>query len=402
MKLSDRLRAREKKLTVKKRLTYSNIIMFLVPVAVTVLTAFIALAVAFYAFSRFCLPRMGLSMRELHDMGEQYENDLKTFGMLLLVLALVMLALLILSIVLTNRFLTRFMYRRIEEPLWLVSDGMARIGAGNLESPVVYDREDEFRPVCDTVNLMAARLRESAEQSAAEEQSRKELFAGISHDLRSPLTSVRAYTEALLEGVAQTPEDEKRYLLKIHTHEFEIERMVEQLFLYTKMELKTYPVHMQTLNLRRELLRICNDNPMEHLQVINKDVPPFAVYADPFLLERIAVNLLGNSEKYRSGELATVRISAEKDGDGILLCFEDDGPGVSEELLPRLFDAFYRTDPARRNPAGGSGLGLAIVQQAVHHMNGSVWAENRESGGLRIRIRLQEGKENAENTDCGR
>ena len=107
MKLSDRLRAREKKLTVKKRLTYSNIIMFLVPVAVTVLTAFIALAVAFYAFSRFCLPRMGLSMRELHDMGEQYENDLKTFGMLLLVLALVMLALLILSIVLTNLFLIR-------------------------------------------------------------------------------------------------------------------------------------------------------------------------------------------------------------------------------------------------------------------------------------------------------
>lgn len=387
MRITTKLRTRVDGLSIRKRLTYSNILMFLIPVAVTVATAIFMFAVAALVFKYAYLPRM----KPLEEMGEQYEREIKSFLFLVAGLCLLMLVLLILSIVLTNRFLTRFMFRRVEEPLLLLTEGVEKVSAGRLDYAIPYDRTDEFRAVCEAFNDMTARLKSAADQSAAEEQSRRELFAGISHDLRSPLTSVRAYTEALLDGVAKTPEDTRRYLTKIRLHEAEIEHMVEALFLYTKMELRDYPVHLQTLDLAAELARICEENPSDaHLTVDRSGVPPLAVTADPFLLERILLNLLDNSRKYRRGETAHVRISAARADGGVLLSVTDDGIGVKAELLPRLFDPFYRTDPARNNPAGGSGLGLAIVREAAEHLGGRVWAETAPGGGLCIRILLQE------------
>lgn len=401
------LKDRVRRMSIRQRLTCSNLLMFLIPVAVTVLTALAAGAVALYALERFYLPRMGLTVRDLHQMGEQYESDVKSFLILLFFLCLVMLGVLVLSIVLTNRFLTRFMFRRVEEPLELLRAGVARINRGEPGRIISYDREDEFAPVFCAFNDMAEQLRISAEQAAAQDQSRRELFAGISHDLRSPLTSVRAYTEALLDGVARTPADTRRYLTKIRVHEAEIERLVEALFLYAKMELKDYPVHLQSLNLRTELLRICGEcapqptagqpgeQPDGQPSVLTdlSGVLPLCVRADPFLLERIVCNLVDNSRKYRKGACAHVRFTATPADGGVLLSVADDGIGVPEARLSRLFDPFYRTDPARNRPADGSGLGLAIVREAVGHLGGRVWAENVPDGGLDVRILLPEGKE---------
>ena len=400
MRILEKAKDRVHHLTIRKRLNYSNILMFLIPVAVTILTALASICIAFYAFEHFYLPRMGLTMRELHEMGEQYKHDLKSFMILAAALGFVMFALLVLSIVFTNRFLTRFVIQRVQEPLDLLTEGVSQISSGRLDYTISYDRRDEFLPVCEAFNEMAERLKQSTEQSAAEEQHRRELFAGISHDLRSPLTSVRAYTEALLDGVAKTPEDTKRYLTKIRLHEAEIEHMTEALFLYTKMGLKDYPVHMQKLNLRSELSRICEENPPEeHIAVDLTGVAPFTVTADSFLLERIVLNLLDNSCKYRRGEQVHVRITATADTGTVLLSVADDGIGVPQELLPRLFDPFYRTDPARNNPAGGSGLGLAIVREAVSHIGGTVWAENVTDGGLDVKIRLQEVIDHGKHSD---
>ena len=395
MKLIERIDA----LTVRKRLAVSNVIMFVLPVAVTAVAALVAAALAFWVFSKLYLPRLGLSMRELHDMGEQYEDSLKSFLVFAAALCIVMLALMVAAIVVTNRFLTRFVFRRLEEPLDIISEAVGRVSAGNLETPVVYARNDEFRPVTDALELMRCRLYESAERTATEEQVRRELFAGISHDLRSPLTSVRAYTEALIDGVAKTPEDEEKYLRKIRAHELEIERMTDSLFLYSKMELRDYPVHIKPLDVRAELERIIADNPMEHLCASVQTDGELRIAADPMLFERVAVNLLGNSQKYRRGDTAHVTVTASRTEDGILIAFADDGPGVPSDLLPRLFEPFYRTDPARKHPAGGSGLGLAIVRRAVAHMGGSVWAEDLPDGGLCVKIILKEADRDAENTD---
>lgn len=375
-------------MTIQKRLTRSNLIMILVPVGVTALMALSGLAAALYLLDTIYLPQLGMTLEEAHAQLESYERTFQTLEIFVWCYVAVLGLAVVLSIALTNQFLTRFMYRHISEPLALLVEGVDRVREGDLESPIQYDAPDEFRPACEAVNLMAARLRDSMEQSQLEQQSRKELFAGISHDLRSPLTAIRAYTEALLDNVAPSPERQRRYLETIRDKEADIERMVEQLFLFSKLELSDFPLHPERLELRAELERIVRETPMEDLTVSLEGLRPAEIVADRLQLERVALNIMENSRKYRERPTARLEISSEYDGDTVVLRFADDGPGVPDEALPKLFNVFYRTDPARKNPNGGSGLGLSIVEKAVRQMGGTITAENRPEGGLLLRLRL--------------
>ena len=138
---------------------------------------------------------------------------------------------------------------KIEEPLDILTDGVRQIRDGNLDYRIDYVREDEFRPVCDDFNEMALRLKESVERVQKQERSRKELIAGISHDIRSPLTSIQAYVEGLIDGIARTPEKKQEYLHTIKNKAEDLEHIVSQLFLFSKMELGEYPERMCLMNL---------------------------------------------------------------------------------------------------------------------------------------------------------
>lgn len=390
-RLRTRLNEYDKNLTVKKRLSVSNVIMFLIPILVTAIIAAFCVGIAYYTFVVVYLPRLQLNIDDIERLDEQYEAALASFELIVVFLIIFVLAVIVISIILTNRFLTRFVIRRVSEPLDVIAGGVERIRRGNLDTHINYDRNDEFKPVIEAVNLMTDKLRESAERAQSEEQSRRELYAGISHDLRSPLTGVRAYTEALLDGVAGTPEDERKYLIKIHNRELDIERMVEQIFLFSKMEMTDFPINMQPLNVRDELFTIASENPIDHLNADFSRVPPYTVEADPALLCRIVMNLMENNRKYRKNDTANVKVTAEAADGYVNVVFADDGPGVSDEYLPKLFDAFYRTDPARKNPSGGSGLGLAVVKKALLRMGGDARAFRNEDGGLSVMIILKEG-----------
>ena len=294
-----------------------------------------------------------------------------------------------LTILMTNRFLTRFVVRKIEEPLNLLSEGARRLGEGDLDFRITYTGKDEFAPVCGAFNEMAARLKESVERTRRDEESRKELLAGISHDLRSPLTSIRAYVEGLLDGVAQTEESKRRYLRTIRTKAEDIDRLVSQLFLYSKLDLEGAPMEMRLIRLDEFITSFVEEAALDSrthgLEITAEQLAPVTVSADPGQLRRVLSNILENSIKYKNKEIGHLRITLEESG---RLVLADDGPGVPEDALPKLFDVFYRSDPARKNPAGGSGLGLAIASKAVHGMGGTIRAYNVPNGGLAIEITL--------------
>ena len=323
-------------------------------------------------------------------------------GGLKVVLALAFIGLtfvVFLTILMTNRFLTRFVIRRIEEPLDLLSEGARRLGEGDLEHRIVYAGKDEFAPVCEAFNEMAARLKASVERTRRDEESRKELLAGISHDLRSPLTSIRAYVEGLLDGVARTEEVKRRYLRIIHTKAEDIDRLVSQLFLYSKLDLEGVPMEVRPIRLDEYILGFLEetvpDSRARGLEITADHLAPVTVSADPGQLHRVLANIVENSVKYRDKDTGHLHITLEESGRLILA---DDGPGVPEEALPKLFDAFYRSDPSRKNPAGGSGLGLAIAAKAVQGMGGAICAVNCPGGGLAIDITLPKaGGGDAEN-----
>lgn len=316
-------------------------------------------------------------------------NDLKT---VIVAAGATILFLVLLTILITNKILTKHVFRRIAEPLDILTDGAGEIGNGNLDYQITYDRNDEFKPACEAFNDMAVRLKTSVERTRQNEEGRKELMAGISHDIRSPLTSIKAYVEGLLDGIAKTQEDRNKYLITIKRKAEDIDRMVEQMLTFSKIEMDEFPMEMTKFRLDQEIKKFISDVQGEYerkaLIITAEDFAPCSVKADKQQLRRAIRNILDNSAKYKEKELANVSISLEKYDGTCKLTLTDDGPGVSEEAQGKLFDVFYRTDPARRNPAGGSGLGLAITAKSIQRMGGSIKAEKGEAGGLSIIITL--------------
>lgn len=277
----------------------------------------------------------------LYLLGTQQDHLGSGLRVLLALAAIGLLFVVFLTILMTNRFLTRFVVRKIEEPLDLLSEGARRLGDGDLDYRIVYAGKDEFAPVCGAFNEMAARLKDSVERTRRDEESRKELLAGISHDLRSPLTSIRAYVEGLLDGVAQTEEAKQRYLRTIRTKAEDIGRLVSQLFLYSKMDLEGVPMETHFLRLDAFITDFVEETALDSrprgLEVTADHLAPVTVSADPEQLHRVLSNVLENSIKYKNKEMGHLRITLEESG---LLILVDDGPGVPEEALPKLFDVF--------------------------------------------------------------
>ena len=304
-----------------------------------------------------------------------------------------MIIILLFSVFLTNRFLIRFVFRKIAEPLQILAEGVHQIRDGNLTHRIIYTEPDEFQPVCEDFNDMAGRLRASVLQSQKEEEGRKELLASISHDIRSPLTSIRAYVEGLLDGVADTSEKRAAYLSTIQKKAVEMDAMVKKLFLFSKMDMGAYPYSPERLDAVKEIVDFIQASAKEYrrrgLVIEIGSMPQNAVIAaDPTYFRSILMNLLDNSAKYKDKEVGAVSIQAEIAGQFFQLYVDDDGPGVPPEVLPKLFDVFYRNDPSRKNPNQGSGLGLAIVWKAIERMDGSICAENLPQGGLRMAIKI--------------
>lgn len=377
-------------MTIQERLRRSNLLMLVVPVILAGVLLVAGLGALVLLMETVYLPRLGLTLRDLHDIGEQAESLFSGLKVFIVLYAAVVIAALLAAVTFTNLYLTKALFVHIQKPLDALVQGVRRIQNGDLDSPILYEEPDEFRPACDAVDEMAARLKESLAQQQREQQKKQELIAGMSHDLKSPLTTIRAYTEALLEGVAPDEAVRQRYLQTIYARETDLEALVNRLFELAKLGASEYPVHLRALPLRKTLAAILNDCDHEGMAVDCDAVADSTVQADRELLGRILHNLVENSRKYGASQLM---FGAQAGADTVTLWMEDNGPGVPEEQLPKLFEPFYRGDAARTRPAAGSGLGLAVVRRSMEQMGGTVRAENASGGGLRMVLTLPRAKE---------
>ncbi|WP_455500348.1 sensor histidine kinase [Gemmiger sp.] len=374
-------------MTIRERLRRSNLIMLVVPVAIAGLLLAVGLGGAAWLLDTAYLPRFGLN---LHMMGEELEQLLKDMRLFVALYAAVVVLAVLAAVGFTNFYLTRALFAHIQQPLDALVQGVRRVRDGDLDSPIGYTGSDEFRPACDAVDEMAARLKESLADGQREQQKKQELLAGMSHDLKSPLATIRAYTEALLEGVAADEAKRQRYLQTIYARETDLEALVNRLFELAKLDASEYPVHLRPLPLRETVLAILGGCEAENVTLDCAAVTDCTVTADRELLGRVLHNIVDNSRKYGAD---TLQFGTEARGETITLWAQDNGPGVPAEQLPNLFDPFYRGDAARTRPASGSGLGLAVVRQSLHRMGGEIYAENAPGGGLRLVMQLPLAKE---------
>ena len=331
-------------MTIRKRLARSNLIMILIPVAIAAALLLLGGGLAVLLLKRVYLPRPGLSMAALHETGEQLEAAFDGAKTIAAIYGGTVILALLTAIGFTNLYLTKHLFRHIQKPLDILVSGVKRMQERNLDAPIGYVVPDEFKPACDAVDEMAARLKTSLEAQSRQQQ-KQELIAGMSHDLKSPLTSIRAYTEGLLDGVAKDEQTQARYLQTIYAKETELETLVNRLFSFAKLDLSEAPAKPEALEISGTFAEIAAGFEAEGLDVRLDDLPDETVMADRELLSRCMSNLLDNSRKYGASHVV---ISADISGDTVSISVSDDGPGVEASQLEKIFELGYRTDSARQ------------------------------------------------------
>jgi len=303
-------------------------------------------------------------------------------------------------VVLANILLARYITRRIMMPINTLASGVQEISGGNLTHRINYNGGDEFDAVCADFNEMAVRLHDMVAQRQADENSRKELIAGISHDLRTPLTSVKAYIEGLKKGVAATPEMQEKYLDIIGRKTDDIEHIIKQLFMFSQIDIGEFPLDIKVVDIGAELAKMVSEFAQEYKTLditLTSNIHGACVAVDIIQFKNVVQNILSNSAKYCNRADARAEISCDYNENDISIAIEDNGTGVPEEKLTKIFDVFYRSDESRHNP--GSGLGLAISTKIIKRLGGTIVAENAPTGGLKIVISLPKAVQNEKDTD---
>ncbi|MBA2304532.1 MAG: HAMP domain-containing protein [Acidobacteria bacterium] len=225
------------------------------------------------------------------------------------------------------------------------------------------------------------------------DQIRRDFVANVSHELRTPLTAVRGYVEALADGV--DPEQSRRFLATITRHTLRMERLVRDLLRLARLDagqelLERIPCRVDALlaGVETDLVEIIEERHLTVVRDIARDAD--VVTGDPAKLHDALRNLLENAVNY-SPEGGTIRLITRRDGDRLTIAVIDQGPGIPQSDLSRVFERFYRVDKARaregRDP-GGTGLGLAIVRHLVELHGGRVSAANGRERGAVMTVEL--------------
>jgi signal transduction histidine kinase len=322
-------------------------------------------------------------------------EDVKLTGFLPTYLILSFVAIAV--VLLLSLFFTRKMAWRVLRPLKALSDGAKRIESGDLSEPVVHKGKDEFAEVAAAFNHMQESLLEERKKTAAYEEARIDLIAGISHDLRTPLTSVKGYVKGLRDGVANTPEKREQYLSIAYKKACDMDVLLQKLFYFSNLETGHLPVTPGKNDLGafvREFAESVRDELADRNIKITAEVTsvPHPVLIDTEQMRRVLMNLTENVTKYTKAELPEIKVSVWRENGMGHLLFADNGGGVPDEHLSHLFERFWRGDESRRVVSGdGSGLGLYICKYIVEAHGGRIAAKN--DGGLQIQISLPCRKE---------
>lgn len=319
------------------------------------------------------------------------EDTAAIISISILVISAIVFIVILFSLYLANRILKKIMI-----PLDHLCDGAQRVREGNLDQDIFCQGVEELEKVCDTFNEMQHQLKENARKNERYERERKEMLAGISHDLRTPLTSIKSYVKGLQDDIAKTPDKQKEYLNVVYRKACRIEELINALFLFSKLETGKLPFDFKSVSIQNfivTLLDLLEYDLKKNNAVLtlNNTCTDQKVYIDGAQMTRAITNILDNSLKYNLNKQIHITVTLLEQNGRIIIRIQDDGIGVSDEQLPRLFDSFYRGDESRNNVAEGSGLGLAIAKNIVMANNGRIYADN--DNGLTVIIELPVEKE---------
>ena len=313
----------------------------------------------------------------------------------------------------TGIILSLWIYKSILHPLNILRLAAMQIGQGNLGNPIHIASSDEIGQLCRDFEDMRIRLKSLLEERIESEEKTREIMSSISHDLKTPVTAIKGYAEGILDGVADTPEKQQKYLQTIYTKANDITYLIDELSLFSKVERNSLAYNFVSVNLENYFTDCIEDVSLDmesqnmSIDYYNTTDKDTYILADTEQLKRVLHNIIENAVKYNDKPEGHISIRVEdvvrpntapplyrqlkEDGTDLVprpipdefvqIQIEDDGPGIAAKNLPHIFDRFFRADASRNSSKRGSGLGLAIVKRIISDHGGKVWAESIEGVG---------------------
>lgn len=310
-----------------------------------------------------------------------------------------MLLCIVVVLVLTALALIFWIYKGVMRPLEKMQVAAGNIKEGNLDFDLKPDSDDELGQLCMSLEDMRRRLKDNAEEKVEFDRENKELISNISHDLKTPVTTIKGYAEGIMDGVADTPEKVEKYVRTIYNKANEMDLLINELTLYSKIDTNRIPYDFSILSVN-EYFNDCSEELSLELEAKNVEFgyfnyvdPEVRVIADAEQIKRVIHNIINNSTKYMDKEKAKINLRVKDVGDFVQVELEDNGKGIAAKDLPNIFDRFYRTDASRNSSKGGSGIGLSIVKKIIEEHGGKIWATSRENTGTTMYFVLRKYQE---------
>ncbi len=278
----------------------------------------------------------------------------------------------------------RIISRRLAKGLDGLADAARSLADGDLAARAPMSGDDELATVAATFNATADRLQEAQERE-------RTFLMSVSHDLRTPLTTIAGYAEMLEDG--NLGEEETERIARVLRSETDrLRRLVEDLMLLARLEAREFTLNWETVDVGAHLNELAEGfkpRAAAARVALTTEIEPVTVTTDPDRVEQIAANLLENALRY-TPEAGTVTLRVGAGDAAAVLEISDTGSGIDPEDLPYVFDKFYVARKYRRVRPEGSGLGLSIVKELVDALGGSISAQSTPSGTT-ITVRLPSG-----------
>lgn len=311
----------------------------------------------------------------------------------------------LLILIFTSMMLTQWIHKGVFNPINELNVAMRKIKEGNFDYALQTDAKGEIGDLYRNYEDMRLRLKESIEEKAQHEKQNKELVSNISHDLKTPITAIKGYVEGIMDGVADTPEKIDKYIKTIYNKANDMDRLINELTVYSGIDNNRIPYNFHRLNVADyfgdcvEEVGLDLESKNIKLNYSNLVEPDTIIIADPEQMKKVINNIISNSAKYMDKACGIIDIRILDEVDSIRVEIEDNGKGIAQKDLTKIFERFYRTDASRNSAQGGSGIGLSIVKKIIEDHGGYIWATSKEGEGscmhfvMRKYIELQSSKE---------
>lgn len=345
-------------MSIRKKLVLSNIAMIAAPFALFLLIELLAGYILLYT-------RGGrLEAADLEQL-----TPIRVTGLLFAITA-------------SNGIITYVVSKSILQQVRILTQAAKEISQGNLEFSMTVKSNDEIGELASIFEQMRGKLLEARELQTKYEENRKELIASISHDLRTPMTSIKGYARGIVDGVARSPDKVEHYARTIYQNAGAMEKMINELFLYSTLDLKKVSMELEEVDLRSFLFdyleELYDRLKQDGGRVVFTHHPDeaYVVMADRSQIRRVVENIVQNSLKYMDKPAKSIEIRLLSEANRVRVEIEDNGVGIAPDALPYIFESFYRADEARNSSTGGSGLGMAIAKQIIEAHNGEIGASS--------------------------